>query len=222
MIQLYIFSWFFLWNFDWHKNSRFLKRHSTCPAGHFEEKVLAETKTFRPLGNEQEEAGFLVKQFWQSCQLRIACIQRNTFGQKVFIRKEHVFHSLFCFWVKNFQFFGKSLRQRCQNRELSDQKNFLRKFRSNEDTILYIFKVLPKEVWLPKNYRSVRKAFYVYSGTFWGTNFRRKQNFSNFVALSENLPGFWQKSWQSCHNCTPCDHRSFRSKMNFFLKKIQS
>ena len=52
IIQLYIISWFFLGNCDLQENSRFLNRHSTCPAEHFEEELSAETKIFRPLGNE--------------------------------------------------------------------------------------------------------------------------------------------------------------------------
>ena len=61
--------------------------HFTCPPEHFEENISAETKTFEPLGNEQEKAGFLAKQFWQSCQNGIPCVQRNTLRQKVFSKK---------------------------------------------------------------------------------------------------------------------------------------
>ena len=63
-------------------------RHSACPTKHFEEKIFAKIETFRPLGNEQEKDGFLAKQFWQCCQLRIPCVQRNTLGQNIFFRKK--------------------------------------------------------------------------------------------------------------------------------------
>ena len=65
-------------------------RHSTCPAEHFEEKILAETKTFRPLGNEREKAGFLAKQFWQCCHFGIPCVHRNTLGQKISFSKKNL------------------------------------------------------------------------------------------------------------------------------------
>ena len=149
-IQFYIFSRFFRRKFDWQKNSRCVRKAFYVSNGTFRRKSFGWNQNVSTFGQWARRSRFLGETVLAELSTSHCMYPEQDFGQKLFVRKEHIFHSLFCFSVMNFRTFGKSFQQRCQNRKLSDQKNFLRKFPSDEDLILYFFLVFPKKVWLAK------------------------------------------------------------------------
>ena len=61
---------------------------------HFQEKLLAETKTFRPLGNKQEEYGFMAKVFSGVFNTALH-VSRETFWDKRFVCQKNIISALF-------------------------------------------------------------------------------------------------------------------------------
>ena len=118
-------------------------------------------------------------------------LSREKFWDKrVFLQKK-MFDILFCFWMKKFRICGRSFQQGCQKQNPRDQRNFLVKLHLEEDTTLCLLMVVLRKTWFAKKSRFVSKAFNASSGTFYGTKSWKKQNLSNFWAVSENVLGFW-------------------------------
>ena len=116
-------------------------------AENFGEIILAENKTFCFLGNERKIAGFLAKHFWRSCQHRIPYVHRKKLRQAGFFPKKSKFDILFWFLMKKFRICGRSFRQGCPKQSPRDQRNFLVKLYSEEDTTLYLLMVFLRKIW---------------------------------------------------------------------------
>ena len=52
--------------------------------------------------------------------------------------------------MKKFRICGRSFQQGCQKQNPRDQKNFLVKFYSEEDTTLYLLMVFLRKIWFGK------------------------------------------------------------------------
>ena len=173
------------------------------------------------MGNERKRDVLLAKCFYRSCEHRIPYVQqRETLRQKGFFPKKNTFDIFFCFWMKKFRICG-TFQQGCQNQNPRDQRNFLLKVYLEEDTTLCLLMIFLGKIWFAKNSMFVSKAFFVSSGTFCGSNFLEKQNFSNFWALSENLLGFWPKKFGKVAKTTfHVARATFGLNSTFFQKKL--
>ena len=67
-----------------------------------------------------------------------------------FPQKKSKFDILFWFLMKKFRICGRSFQQGCQKQNPRDQKNFLVKLYSEEDTTLYLLMVFLRKIWFGK------------------------------------------------------------------------
>ena len=119
-------------------------------AEHFQEIILAGTKTLWLLGNEQEVAGFLAKPFYRSCQHRIPYLQRNALRQKGFFPKK-IFLTFFSDleW-RNSGFVAEVFDKGVQNKIHETRGTFLVNLYLEEDTTLYLLMVFLRKIWFAK------------------------------------------------------------------------
>ena len=117
--------------------------------------------------------------------------------KRFYFRKKYQFDSVCWFWRKKFCIFGKSVRLRCSNRNLRDERNILKKVFPEEDTVLYHFMVFPRKLWVARKLQVPQIGIPRVQRNISRKKFWLKPKHFDLWAMNMKMPVSWQNSFGS-------------------------
>ena len=187
--------------------------------GTFRGKNMAETKTFWPLGKEQEKAGFKAKTFIGVVNTAFR-VSRETLWDKRFFfeKKTKTWHCLLVLKEEISDFWQK-FSTRVTKPELSWPEEHFEKVFLEEDTTLYHFMVFPRKFWLARELQVPQNGFLRVQRNISRKKLWLKPKQFELWVMSKKKTVSWRNSFGSVVNFAFHVSRETLWDKRFFIRK---